>query len=266
MNEVATIFDRARLARHRDRAAPGFANHNFLVAETAERLVENLDLYHDKFPLALDIGCHTGELSRALQGSGKSGTLIQMDISGTMLSQASGLRVQGDEELLPFAPASFDLIISALSLHWVNDLPGTLIQLRKALKPGGVFMAALLGGNSLTELRQVMMAVEMAEDSGISPHISPFIDIKDAGALLQRAGFSMPVADSETITVTYENIFRLMHDLRGMGETSALMQKRNYALPKRNLALMAEQYQQQFPAEDGRIHLTFDVITMTGVA
>ena len=149
-----------------------------------------------------------------------------------MAGAAGGLCVAGDEELLPFADGSFDLAVSNLSLHWVNDLPGALLQLRRALKPDGLFIGAMLGGDTLFELRRCLMEAELDLTGGVSARISPFAEVRDAGGLLQRAGFSLPVVDSDTLTVTYDSAFKLMADLRGMGETNAGLNRRRRPTPR----------------------------------
>ncbi|MBX9633820.1 MAG: methyltransferase domain-containing protein, partial [Magnetospirillum sp.] len=194
------IFDRSLLRKRRDRAAPEFAAHDFLVREMAERLADRLTDVTRRFPLALDLGCHTGEIADTLMGRGGIETLVQCDLSPRMAAKAATNghpALAADEEWLPFADASFDLVISCLSLHWVNDLPGTLLQIRRVLKPDGLFLCAMLGGETLKELRQALSEAEMAEENGWSPRVSPFADVRDLGGLLQRAGFALPVVDAD---------------------------------------------------------------------
>ena len=157
-------------------------------------------------------------------------TLVSCDLSAAQLARADGLRAVADEEALPFADASFDLVLSNLSLHWVNDLPGALIQIRRALRPDGFFIAAMAGGETLKELSQCLFDAELAVTGGAAPRLSPFAAVSDAGQLLRRAGFVLPVADAETVTITYPDLFKLLADIRGMGETSALL-----ARPRRPL-------------------------------
>jgi SAM-dependent methyltransferase len=183
-----------------------------------------------------------------------------------MLAGAGGLRVAGDEELLPFADHSFDLAISNLSLHWVNDLPGALLQLRRALKPDGMFIGAMLGGETLFELRRCLMEAEMDLTGGISARISPFAEVKDAGGLLQRAGFSLPVVDSDTLTVTYDSAFKLMADLRGMGETNAGLNRLKRPTPRALLIDAARRYAELYSEPDGRVAATFQVLYLAGWA
>ncbi|MFT5180998.1 MAG: NADH dehydrogenase [ubiquinone] 1 alpha subcomplex assembly factor 5, partial [Alphaproteobacteria bacterium] len=171
-----------------------------------------------------------------------------------------------DEEFLPFRDGSFDLILSCASLHHVNDLPGALIQIQRALKPDGVFLAALFGGATLTELRQSWLAAETTLEGGAGPRVAPFADLRDAAGLLQRAGFALPVADSDTITVTYDNPLKLMSDLRGMGETNVLVERRRTPTRRATLMAVAERYMSQFAGDDGRAPATFQILYLTGWA
>lgn len=267
METPSIIFNRRLLRNRRDRVAARFAEYDFLVRAATEQLIDRLDDIARSFPLALDLGCHTGILQSMVQQHPKIERLVQADLSSRMLKQTNGMRVVCDEEWLPFADASFDLVISAWSLHWVNDLPGTLIQIRRILKADGLFLCVLPGAHSLHELRSSLTQAEADLTGGVSPRIAPLVDVRDAGALLQRSGFALPVVDSETLTVTYANALRLMHDLRGMGETNHLVQQ-NTSIPKRALfAQAAAHYAQHFTADNtARIHATFEMITLTGWA
>lgn len=260
-------FDRRLLRLRRDRAADGMAAHGFLFREVAARLTERLDDIKRRFPVALDLGCHTGDVARALVSRSEVGTLVQSDLSSAMAQQAggpSGLALAADEEALPFASASFDLVLSSLSLHWVNDLPGALFQIRQILKPDGLFLAAMLGGGTLAELRTSFVEAELAEQGGAGSHVAPFADVRDAGNLLQRAGFALPVADAETITVTYPDVFALMRDLRGMGETNA--GSMHTPLHRDSLNRAAEIYRSNYADNDGRIRASFEIIYLTAWA
>ncbi len=263
------VFDRGLVRRHRDRAAGDFGRHDFLVREVAERLAERLNDVTRDFPRALDLGCHDGALAAALGARGGIETLIQSDLSAAMarLAAANGRpTLVADEELLPFAPESFDLVMSVLSLHWVNDLPGTLIQIGRCLKPDGLFLAALLGGETLSELRAALLRAEAEVEGGASPRVSPFLDLRDAGALLQRAGFALPVADRDVITVDYPDALTLMADLRAMGEANALEDRRRSPSRRATLLRAAELYQELYARDDGRLPATFDVIYLTAWA
>ncbi len=254
------VFDRALLRRRRERAAGGWAGHDFLKREVASALRERLDDIRHEFPRLLDLGSHGGELVEALRGRAGGDLTVSTDLSPRHLARQPGLRVVADEELLPFAPASFDLIASALSLHWVNDLPGALLQIRQALRPDGLFLAALPGGNSLSELRQCLLQAEAEIEGGASPRVSPFVDLRDAAGLLQRAGFALPVADIDRLSVTYTDALALMRELRGMGETNLVYERRRTPLRRRTLLRAAALYGERFAQADGRIAATVEIV------
>lgn len=260
------IFDRTLVRQRRDQKAAGYGAFEFLKAEVANRMADRLMDINRQFPAALDLGSHTGALGRLLAQRPDVETLVSADLSPRMAARAPGLRVAADEELLPFADQSFNLAASALSLHWVNDLPGTLVQVNRSLKPDGLLLAAMLGGDTLTELRHAMMQAELATEPGVAPRVSPFADIRDAGGLLQRAGFALPVADIETITVDYADALRLMRDLQGMAETNAVLERHKAPLKRRTLVAMMEAYHDLYGRPDGRIPATFDILYLTGWA
>jgi SAM-dependent methyltransferase len=260
------VFDRALHARRRARAAAGFENHDFLVRRATDEFADRLAAVTRAFPLALDLGSHRGAPALAAVEPGKIGRVVSADLAPAMLAGGPGLRIAADEERLPFRDGSFDLVASALSLHWVNDLPGALIQIRRALKPDGLFIGAMFGGETLIELRQSLAEAEIECEGGLSPRVSPFADLRDLGALMQRAGFALPVVDTDRVTVRYANLFRLMAELRGMGETNALIERRRTPLKRGTLARAAEIYAEKFGLPDGRIEATFEIVTMTGWA
>jgi SAM-dependent methyltransferase len=266
MSEAAHVFDRRLVRRHRSRAAAGLDGHDFLFREIAERLADRLDDVRRRFPVALDLGCHSGQLGAALAGRGGIETLVQCDLSPEQVALAAGNRVAADEEALPFADAGLDLVMSNLSLHWVNDLPGALVQIRRVLRPDGLFLAALLGGETLHELRAALLDAEVEVSGGAAPRVSPFADVRDAGALLQRAGFALPVADSDSVTVTYPDAMALMRDLRGMGEANAVHERPRAFTRRDVLARAAAIYATQFGDPAGRIRATFQVVYLTGWA
>jgi NADH dehydrogenase [ubiquinone] 1 alpha subcomplex assembly factor 5 len=263
--ESISLFDRRAWRLHRDRAAKG-GSVDFLHVEVADRLVERLDDVGRQFRTALDLGVHSAAVSRALDRRGGIERIVATDPSVAFLVSKSGDRVAADPELVPFAEGSFDLIVSALALHWVGDLPGALVQLRRVLRPGGLLLAAMLGGRSLVELRTVMLEAELAEEGGVSPHVSPAADLADLAALLLRASFAMPVADAEAITVTYPDALALMRDLRGMGETNALSARRRTPLRRNTLARAVALYAERFGLPEGRIPATFEILYLTGRA
>ncbi|MFO0998401.1 MAG: methyltransferase domain-containing protein [Alphaproteobacteria bacterium] len=260
------IFDRRLVRLHRSRAARHLDRHDFLIAEAGERLLERLDDVERRFPLALDLGCHGGELGRLRGQRGGIERLVQVDAALAMARRAGTEAVVAEEDVLPFADASFDLVMSGLSLHWVNDLPGALLQIRRTLKPDGLFLAALLGGETLKELRAVLLEAELAEEGGASPRISPFADARELGGLLQRAGFALPVVDVDTIRVTFADAFALMHDLRGMGEANALRARRPNPTRRSTFMRAAHIYRERFAEPDGRIAATFQIVFLTAWA
>ncbi|KAA0575938.1 methyltransferase domain-containing protein [Azospirillum sp. Sh1] len=262
-----TVFDRALVRRRRDRAVAEFTDHAFLFEEIADRLADRLEDVIRPFPLALDVGCHDGAMGRILKGRKGIERLVACDLSPDFARAAGGPgnpAVAADEEFLPFAPGSFDLVVSNLSLHWVNDLPGALVQIRQALKPDGFFCASMLGGQTLAELRRCLFEAEMEVSGGVSPRVSPFAEIKDAGGLLQRAGFALPVVDSDVITVTYSDAFALMRELRGMGETNAVLARRKVPATRSMLFDAAQRYARLYAEPDGRIPVTFEVLYLAG--
>jgi NADH dehydrogenase [ubiquinone] 1 alpha subcomplex assembly factor 5 len=264
MPDAMNIFDRRIVRLRRDRAAKGLAENDFLLREVGERLADRLDDVKRSFPLALDLGCHTGELGRLINGRGGIESLVHCDLSPAMAARAPSLRLAADEEALPFGAATFDLVTSLLSLHWVNDLPGALTQIRLALKPDGLFLAAMLGGDTLKELRQALAEAEIAIEGGLSPRVSPFADVRDAGGLLQRAGFALPVVDTETLTVVYSDPLKLIGDLRGMGEANAIIERRQGLTRRTTLFEAAKRYHEVFADVEGRVTATFQVIYLTG--
>ena len=234
------IFDSARIAQHKKRASA--APELFLLREMLAEIAGRLSDIKRSFPQAIALGTQ-----------------------GLMAEAAPDIRwfYHEEGEALPFSEESVDLVVSA-NLHWVNDVPGVLSQIKRILKPDGLFLAILPGGETLTELRQSFEAAELAHSGGISPRVSPFIDIRDGGALLQRAGFALPVADSFKLMLEYENAFSLMQDLRGMGETNALTESRKHFTSRTLMAGMAAYYAAHFSGEDGRIPATIELLVLTG--
>jgi SAM-dependent methyltransferase len=266
MTEQMMVFNRRTVRRHRARAAAALEDHDFLFRETAERLCDRLDDVTRTFPLALDLGCRTGQVARTLAGRGGIETLVQCDLAPEMAARTAGPALAADEEALPFTGGVFDLILSNLGLHWVNDLPGALLQARRALKPDGLFLASVLGGETLKELRTSLADAEIAEENGLSPRVSPMADVRDLGGLMQRAGFALPVIDSETVTVMYGDAMALMADLRAMGEANAVLERRKGFLRRATLMSALARYAELFANGDGKLPATFQILTMTGWA
>ncbi len=269
-----TVFNRQTVRRHRARAAKEAAEtaaasggeDDFLFGDSAERLCDRLSDVTRTFPLALDLGCRNGQLAKTLNGRGGIDSLVQCDLAPEMAAAAAGIRLAGDEEALPFGPQTFDLVLSNLALHWVNDLPGALLQIRRSLKPDGLFLGAMLGGGTLKELRQALSEAEIAEEGGLSPRVSPMADVRDLGGLLQRAGFALPVVDTDTITVIYSEPETLMADLRQMGETNAVAERRRGLMRGTTMAAAMALYREKFTDQDGNVPATFEILTMTGWA
>ena len=249
MSGPPRLFDRALHRRRLERAAAGFASAGFLKRRAAEDLVQRLEAIRRQFPIAVDLGARDGAFAAALAASdaaAKVGLLVETDLSEAMLRGRGGARLVADEERLPFAPASLDLVVSSLALHWTNDFVGALIQIRQALKPDGLFLGAMLGGATLTELRAALMTAELELTGGAGPRVSPFADAYDASGLLHRAGFALPVTDIDRVTVRYDHLLALIADLRAMGETSALVEGAGRPLSRPVLARAAELYAAQF--------------------
>ncbi len=266
MNEPNTIFDRKLLIRRRVRASAKFESHDFLLKRIADDFSERLETLLRTFPMAVNLGAHHGLVSMMLAQHKNVGSVISTENCLPLLMQCIPPRILCDEEYLPFADQSLNLVVSGLSLQFINDLPGTLIQIRRALKPDGLFLGAVLGGETLFELRQSFLLAEEEMDGGASPRISPSADIRDYGALLQRAGFALPVTDTDNVTVTYETPLHLMRDLRGMGCGNVLQARKKTPLKQSTLLKVVEIYKHHFSQADGRIPATFEIITLTGWA
>ena len=271
MSEAPTIprfFDSAAQRRNRARAASGFAGFAFLKREAVLRMADRLALMRRDFPLCLDLGCHDGMLTREIAASGKVGQVIQADPAPEFAAMAgvAGPALAVEYDSLPFAAGSFDAVFSCLLLHWIDDLPGVMAQIRRLLKPDGLCLVSLLGGTTLTELRGALLEAEQELFGGASPRTAPMADIRDVGGLLGRAGLALPVADADRLTITYPDMFRLMADLRGMGEQNALLGRRRTPTTLRMFLRAAEIYHDRFASPDGRIPASFEIITLTGWA
>lgn len=263
MTTPPPIFDRA-LLRHRLRRACAQEPADFLLAQVVEDLDDRLAAVQKPFTSLVDIGTPTFSLVQ----------LLAARFPGATINRVAPLEepdrpikvVVGDPEILPLAPESFDLAVSALALQSVNDLPGALVQIRRTLKPDGLFLGAMLGGRTLHELRTVLTETETALTGGVSPRVAPFADVRDMGGLLQRAGFALPVADSDVITVRYDNLFGLMRDLRAMGATNPLVDRSRRSSSRSFFLDAAALYAARFADPDGRIRATFEIISLSGWA
>ena len=266
MTGTPDIFDRRLLRQRRDRFARHAARHDFLLARVADDFVERLAAVRRTFPAVLDLGAYHGLLGRRIGRLPGVATVVSAEASARLLAQCDGLRVACDEEVLPFRDRSLDLVVSGLSLQHANDLPGVLAQVRRALKPDGLLLAAILGGGTLHELRTSLLTAEEELEGGASPRVAPFADVRDMGALLQRAQFALPVVDSETVVVTYANPLALMHELRGMGAANALSARSRKPLRRATLLRSFEIYAERFGLANARIPATFEILTLTGWA
>jgi SAM-dependent methyltransferase len=255
MEHVAPIlFNRAQLRKRRGRMGQRFVNHDFLWREATERVEESLALITHRFPTVVGFGTHAME-----KPAGTAHFIHCADSAGWPQPH----QLVADEEFLPFAENSVDAVVSILSLQWVNDLPGALAQIQRMLKPDGLFMAILPGGETLRELRSIFAETESAISDGITPRISPFIDVRDGGALLQRAGFALPVADTELLSISYPNLFALMDDVRGSGSANVLQQRVQHFTPRGFFLEAAARYGEQFADAQGRITATMELVTLT---
>ena len=259
------IFDRRLLRRRLARAAAAGAEE-FLLVHAGEEFCERLSSIKRKFSAVLDAGTPSPWLAARLADRLRPRLLVRMAPLAEPAGDGVLLRLLGDEESLPLAPECFDLAVSALSLQNLNDLPGALVQLRRVLKPDGLFLGCLLGGQSLHELRTALAVAETEICGGISPRVAPFADVRDMGGLLQRAGFALPVADSEPITVRYAGIFGVMADLRAMGATNALTARLRKPSTRGFFLRAANIYAERFADPDGRVRATFEMIFLSGWA
>jgi SAM-dependent methyltransferase len=249
-NAAPILFDRTLLRARQQRALRAPAT--FLLDRIAEDAAERLRAVLREFKSAADIGTPGDQVFNAL--AGRLGQLARIDLPDI------------ESEPLPLQPEQLDLAVSALAFQFVNDLPGVLAQIRRALKPDGFLLAAMIGGDTLTELRQSFAAAEAELEGGVSPRVAPFVDLRDVGSLLQRAKFALPVTDVDRIVVRYASAFSLMADLRRMGATNVLVERRRTPTRRATLSRMAQIYGERFADSDGRIRATFDVIWLSGWA
>ena len=261
---IPRVFDCALVRRRLARALLRSDSH-FLLDRLCDDLVQRLLPVQRTFASILDLGTPTAQAAAALRGVAPAATLVR----AAPFLQAGGsgsLTLVADPEALAFAPERFDLTVSLLSLQSVNDLPGALVQIRRSLKPDGLFLAAIMGGQSLQELRAVLAEAEAEITGGASPRVAPFTDLRDLGHLLQRTGFALPVTDFDRVTVRYGSMFDLLADLRAMGLTNALVQRSRRPTPRRLFLRAAELYAQRFADPDGRLRATFDLVWLSGWA
>ncbi len=265
MPQAPLIFDGIAVRRARARAwahvAAGNTAPDFLLARVAEDFSGRLSLIKRTFAAALDLGCHHGLLAARLR---REHGLARLTTADTLPEARPDVVV--DLERLPFAAEQFDLVVSALALQVVNDLPGALAVARHCLRPDGLFLGAITGGRTLEELRAALLEAETELTGGVSPRVAPMVEVRDFGTLLQRAGFALPVVDSDLVEVTYAHPLALMRELRAMGAANALVERRRTFLRRDVLARAIEIYQQKFPSPGGRIRATFEILTATAWA
>jgi SAM-dependent methyltransferase len=274
MSAPELIFDTALHRLRKARAArmavegarQGRPAPDFLLQRVAEELAWRLDGVGRRFECAIDLGAHHGVIGRRLRSLDTVGRVIDVEASPELLHLCSGERVLADPEALPFKDASLDLVLSGFTFQSLNDLPGTLVQIRRALRPDGLLLASMLGGATLYELREAFLVAEAETADGASPRVAPFADIRDLGGLLQRAGFALPVTDVDTVRVTYASPLALMHELRAMGAGNVLIARSRQPLRRATLQRAIEVYRQRFGTADGRIPATFEIVTLTGWA
>ncbi|MBH0237350.1 methyltransferase domain-containing protein [Methylobrevis albus] len=264
---VPRLFDRAALAARRRaviaRADPGAA---FLVDLVADDLADRLAAVSRSFADAAVIGGPTDALAAAVGRSGRADVVWRADLFAAGPAGRHPADLVLDDAALPFAPGSLDLIVSGLTLHWVDDLPGTLMQLRRALRPDGLLLATLVGGDSLTELREAITLAEVELYGGVSPRVAPMAEVRDLGGLMQRAGFALPVADQDRLTLRYATPFHLMRDLKAMGAGNILAERKRGLTGARLIARAAEIYAERYADDDGRVPATITLVSLSGWA
>ncbi len=265
------IFDRDLLRQRKRRALrdskkPGTRDGGFLRDLAAADVRERLDTVERTFSQGLDVSDDNGKAAELFAASERVQAMTRLVSDPILVVEEDVDATVGTQDHLPAAPNSLNLVTSVLGLQWVNDLPGTLIQIRRALKPDGLFLGALIGGNSLHELRDVLAAEEDEATGGASPRVIPFVDVRDFGGLLQRAGFALPVTDVDTLTVRYGNLFVLMADLRAMGATNPLVHRSRRPWTKTRAVRAAQIYAERHADPDGRIRATIQILSFSGWA
>ena len=261
------IFDTSLwLARKRRALAHAEPGADFLMQRVAEDLADRLAAVERRFDKAATLFCQTDAARNVLIASGRVANIVRVEADASFFTGDGEIELVAEAETVPFEPESLDLAVSLLSLQAMNDIPGVLAQVCRVLKPDGLFLGAFAGAGTLSELRESLLAAETELYGGAGPRVSPFADVRDAGALLQRAGLALPVTDVETITVRYKTMFSLMTDLRAMGETSVLIDRSRRTAMRRLFVRAAEIYADRFSDPDGRIRASFSIVWMSGWA
>ncbi len=266
MTNPPQLFDRALLRQRRKKAATTLENVDYLLEYVHEDLIDRLRVIMRSFPQTLNLGSHHGKLTSRLNDLNNISNVYSLDSVFEMVSKTNALQIQGDEECIPIAAESLDLVVSALSLQFVNDLPGAFSQIRHCLKPDGAFIGALFGGESLAELRQVFLMAEEELYGGASPRIAPFVDVRDMGHLLQRAGFALPVTDRDVLKVRYTSATHLMKELQAMGMSNVMTDRSSSHNTKALFKRVNELYAEHYSEGDGKIYAHFELIYLMGWA
>ncbi len=266
MSEQHLLFDRKLLRARRARFAHEIEAHEFLLSHVAREIAERVEVMLRSFPLALDLGAYRGLLGRKVAELPSVGAMIYAESAYALAALCPRPALVCDEDLLPFKEASLNLIVSGLALHRVNDLPGALVQIRQALAPDGLFLAALLGTRSLIELRQALIEAEAETEGGASPRVAPFADVRDYGALLQRTGFALPVADADVLKVPYSSPRELMREVRVLGGGNVLLERSKAPLPRRTLDRAEAIYRERHATPGGGVSATFEIVYLSGWA
>ena len=264
MSDERTLFDRSLLRSRRARFAHEIAAREFLIAHVAREIAERIEMMLRDFPRALDLGAYHGLLGRTVAALPSVGEVTYAESVFAYAARCPRPALVCDEDLLPFKDGSFNLIVSGLALHRVNDLPGSLIQIRRALKPDGLFVGAALGSRALIELRECLIEAEVDAEGGASPRVAPFGDVRSYGALLQRAGFALPVADAEELTAVYASPRDLMAEVRALGGGNVLVARKRTPLSRRTLLRAEEIYRARHGRPDGKVEATFQFVFMSG--
>jgi NADH dehydrogenase [ubiquinone] 1 alpha subcomplex assembly factor 5 len=269
MNSPPKIFDRHKTRRNRAKAAHMPNTADWLQTANRQQLLDRLLDMKRSFHSALSMGCKKGETAKALAQDHNLETVIATDLSHAFTCKANmdGIAaVTADEEWVPFGPDAFDLIIAEQCLHWTNDLPGSLIQLKRCLQPDGLFLASLFGSATLHELRAALFEAESNLLGGVTPRVSPFVDVRDAGNLLLRANFALPVADTDVIIREYDCLADLFNELRQMGETTSILDRFKGLTTPRLFTAAEEIYRNRHGTEQGKLRATFEIVTLTAWA
>jgi SAM-dependent methyltransferase len=264
MSDERLLFDRKLLRERRARFAHEIAARELVLAHVAREIAERVALMLRPFPLALDLGAYHGLLGRKVAELPSVGAMIYAESVLAFAALCPRPALVCDEDVLPFKDASLNLIVSGLALHRVNDLPGALIQIRRALAPDGLFIAALLGSGALSELREALIEAEAEAQGGASPRVAPFGDVRAYGALLQRAGFALPVADAETLTVRYASPGEVMREIRALGGGNVLIARSRKPLARRTLQRAEEIYRARHGTPDGKVSASFEIVYLSG--